>query len=116
MRKLNVLQFICPAGFYGAEMWVLALAKSLDPERVMSIVDLLRDSFEVVIPSSRVTAVRADPDDNRILEAAMAARADCVVSGDKHLLEMGEWKGIQVVSPAQFIETVAAQQTTGGDG
>lgn len=30
MRKLKVLQFICPAGFYGAEMWVIALAKELD--------------------------------------------------------------------------------------
>ena len=88
----------------------------LDPKRVMSIVDLFRDSFEVVIPSSRITAVRADPDDNRILEAAMTARADFVVSGDKHLLALAEWKGIQVVSPAQFMETVAAQQSTEGDG
>lgn len=31
MRRLKVLQFICPAGFYGAEMWILALAKHLDP-------------------------------------------------------------------------------------
>jgi glycosyltransferase involved in cell wall biosynthesis len=34
MKKINVLQFICPAGFYGAEMWVLALAKSIDPQRI----------------------------------------------------------------------------------
>lgn len=32
-RKINVLQFICSAGFYGAERWVLALAKNLDQER-----------------------------------------------------------------------------------
>jgi glycosyltransferase involved in cell wall biosynthesis len=30
--KRNVLQFICPTGFYGAERWVLALAKHLEPE------------------------------------------------------------------------------------
>jgi glycosyltransferase involved in cell wall biosynthesis len=34
MRKLNVLQFICSSGFYGAERWVLALAKYLNPEDV----------------------------------------------------------------------------------
>lgn len=34
MKKLNVLQFICPAGFYGAEMWILALAKNLAPDRI----------------------------------------------------------------------------------
>ncbi len=31
-KKLNILQFICPTGFYGAERWVLALANHLDPE------------------------------------------------------------------------------------
>lgn len=31
---MNVLQFICPAGFYGAEMWILALAKHLNPDEV----------------------------------------------------------------------------------
>jgi len=34
MKKLNVLQFICPSGFYGAEMWILALAKNLNRQRV----------------------------------------------------------------------------------
>ena len=31
---INVLQFICPAGMFGAEMWILALAKYLDPREV----------------------------------------------------------------------------------
>ncbi len=34
MKKLNVLQFICSSGFYGAERWVLALAKHLNPQEV----------------------------------------------------------------------------------
>lgn len=34
MKPLNVLQFICPAGLYGAEMWILALARYLDREEV----------------------------------------------------------------------------------
>jgi glycosyltransferase involved in cell wall biosynthesis len=34
MKKLNILQFICPSGFYGAEIWILALAKNLDPNRI----------------------------------------------------------------------------------
>jgi len=32
-KKLNVLQFICPTGFYGAERWIIALANSMDTER-----------------------------------------------------------------------------------
>jgi len=34
MKKINVLQFICPTGFYGAERWVLALANNSDQEKV----------------------------------------------------------------------------------
>lgn len=36
MKKIHVLQFICPVGFYGAERWVLALANNLDPDSVVS--------------------------------------------------------------------------------
>lgn len=32
-KKINILQFICPIGFYGAERWVLAIANNLDPEQ-----------------------------------------------------------------------------------
>jgi glycosyltransferase involved in cell wall biosynthesis len=34
MKKINVLQFICPAGLFGAEMWILALAGHLNPKDV----------------------------------------------------------------------------------
>ena len=34
MNKLNILQFICPTGFYGAERWVLALANNIDKNKV----------------------------------------------------------------------------------
>ena len=36
MRTINVLQFITPTGFYGAERWILALDNNLDPEKVKS--------------------------------------------------------------------------------
>ncbi len=42
--------------------------------------------------------VTADPDDNIVLETAYAGRADYIVSGDKHLLKLGEFKGIRIVT------------------
>lgn len=47
-------------------------------------------------------AVSDDPDDDRVLEAAVAAAADYIVSGDRDLLRLGDFRGIQVVTPAQF--------------
>ncbi len=43
-RKLNVLQFICSSGFYGAEMWILALAKNLDKKQVNCSLAITRES------------------------------------------------------------------------
>ena len=72
---------------------------------------LLRESLpvlwsmgELVVPRMSVDAVPADPDDNRILECAVEAHAEVVVSGDHHLLALQKYKSIPIVSPRQFIE------------
>ncbi len=46
MRQIRVLQFITPAGFYGAERWVLALANNLSHERVVCDLAVPRESAE----------------------------------------------------------------------
>jgi putative PIN family toxin of toxin-antitoxin system len=53
---------------------------------------------ERVIPQRRVNAVRDDPDDNRILECALAAEADVIVSGDGHLLRLTTFEGIAILA------------------
>lgn len=45
----------------------------------------------------------ADPDDNKFLECAIAGGADYIVSGDAHLVEMEEYRGIQILTPAEFL-------------
>jgi glycosyltransferase involved in cell wall biosynthesis len=44
MRRLNILQFITPAGFYGAERWVLALANNVDRQKVTCDLAVTRES------------------------------------------------------------------------
>ncbi len=57
----------------------------------------------VVEPSELVQVVKADPADDRVLEAARAFEADVIVSGDRHLLDLGAWGEIDIISPAEFI-------------
>ena len=57
---------------------------------------------ELVVPQITVHAVRDDPDDDRILECALASDADFVVSGDRHLLALRRYKSISIVSPREF--------------
>ena len=59
---------------------------------------------EVVVPHSPVHVIREDPADDRILECAAAAKADMIVSGDSHLLELREWRSIRIVSPTDFMK------------
>lgn len=60
----------------------------------------------VVDPVERINAVVADEADNRILECAVAADAEFIVSGDRHLLGLHEFRGIRIVTPAKFLEAI----------
>lgn len=51
-----------------------------------------------------VAPVSADPDDDKFLAAAAAAQASVIVSGDRDLLEVSGWRGIEVLSPRQFLD------------
>lgn len=50
---------------------------------------------DIAEPTEPIHAVEADPADNRVLEAALAGAADLIVSGDHHLLDLREWRGIR---------------------
>jgi predicted nucleic acid-binding protein len=48
--------------------------------------------------------VKDDPSDNRIVECAVAAGSDVIVSGDKHLLALGSFRGIEVMTVSDFLQ------------
>lgn len=60
-------------------------------------------NVRLVCPRERFIAVQADPSDDMFLECAVAAQADVIVSGDGHLLELGSFRGIPIVGPAEFL-------------
>jgi len=57
----------------------------------------------VVDPTQEVAVIADDPEDNRVLEAALESRAEVTVSGDRHLLRLKSWQGVRIVSPADFL-------------
>lgn len=56
----------------------------------------------VVKPELRL-AVLADEPDNRILECALEAKAGVIVTGDRHLLDLGEYEGVAIITLAAFL-------------
>jgi putative PIN family toxin of toxin-antitoxin system len=68
-------------------------------------VTVIRRMAALVEPTERIALVTAKDDDNRILESAMAAHADYLVTGDKeHLLPLQCIGTTQIVTPAAFLE------------
>ncbi|MBS3061723.1 MAG: putative toxin-antitoxin system toxin component, PIN family [Candidatus Diapherotrites archaeon] len=61
---------------------------------------------EVVNPGRRLEIVKDDPADNKIIEAALEAHADFIVTGDKHLLKIGEYNRIRIVTPKNFLDEI----------
>jgi putative PIN family toxin of toxin-antitoxin system len=73
-------------------------------------VDALTESAELVFPTERATGATPDPGDEMVLECALAAEADYIVSGDKkHLLPLREFHDIRIVSPSDFLRWLAAE-------
>jgi putative PIN family toxin of toxin-antitoxin system len=73
------------------------------PERAEEAIGQLLRLAEIADPQETIAEIEADPTDNRVLEAAAEARADAIVSGDRHLLALDSWRGITIRSPAAFL-------------
>lgn len=76
----------------------------------LNIVGELRRMARIVAPDNVPRVIENDPDDDHVLACAVAAQADLIVSGDKHLLSLGgQYKGIRIVSPTEALEFIKAE-------
>lgn len=78
------------------------------PEQVSEFVELLLESAEITSPRRPVNAV-ADEADNRVLECALAGHATAVITGDKHLLDLGHFSQIPIMRAADWIKDASRQ-------
>jgi putative PIN family toxin of toxin-antitoxin system len=74
----------------------------------LTVVDLLLLRGELVEPIER-TAVCRDPKDDIFLSVALAGRADALVTGDSDLLSLGPFRGIPILTPAEFATLLSAK-------
>ena len=74
-----------------------------DADRVTAAIRHVAAVATVLKPTARLAILRDEPD-NRILECALAAGADVIVTGDRHLLDLGKYEGIAIEPLAVFLE------------
>jgi putative PIN family toxin of toxin-antitoxin system len=72
------------------------------PSKVADLLSYLRDQLELIEPAKLTLPTCRDPDDDMILATGVAARADCIVTGDNELLDLKQYQGIPIIKPAEF--------------
>jgi putative PIN family toxin of toxin-antitoxin system len=85
------------------------IAKVLEKNSLSSkdVIRALSSEVEMVESEVKLRVVEDDEEDNKILECALASRADVIVSGDKHLLGLGKFKKTKIVSPREFFDSLS---------
>jgi len=95
---------------------VLRVKLGVKPGPVADFIRLLEQEAEVA-PTARLPGIELNgQDDLPILGAAVAARAEVFVTGDRELAELGTVEGMRVVSPRQFWEGLKSRRPRGGRG
>jgi len=78
---------------------VLRRPKFKTPEdEIQKIIIALLRSSEVIKVKSKFTEVKEDPKDDMIINTAYDGHADVIVTGDKHLLEFENFRGIKIIT------------------
>jgi putative PIN family toxin of toxin-antitoxin system len=78
------------------------------PEMIQFILMELTGIADFVNPSETINVVLEDPEDNRILECAVEAKANYIITGDFHLLKLRWYRNIEIVNSVAFLEKLSS--------
>jgi len=84
---------------------VLAEGFAVPQDRVELVLRDVLSYAEVAVPLEEVDIPVRDRDDAKVLAAARAGRAACIVTGDRDLLEIGEVHGIAILTVREFLSS-----------
>jgi uncharacterized protein len=83
---------------------VLARKFDFTPDEVAVARKWITSMARTVNPAVQLDVIKEDPPDNRVLECAVTAGSDFIVTGDKELLTLGQHDAMRIVSVADFLE------------
>ena len=80
---------------------------SIDTSGIMSV---FATGCRIVEPENIGKQICADPEDDKFLAAAISGEAEIIISGDKHLLDVNGYSGLEILRPAEFIDRFLSEQ------
>lgn len=83
---------------------ILARKFARDAEQLAHVAVFISELGRTAKPRGKIRILKDDPD-NRILECAIAGRADAIVTGDKRLLDLKEYRGVRLLTLREYLGT-----------
>jgi putative PIN family toxin of toxin-antitoxin system len=74
--------------------------------RERDVLRVIASNSKMVETNMKLHVINEDSEDNKVLECALAAGADIIVSGDKHLLSLGKFRKTRILTPREFFDTL----------
>ena len=68
--------------------------------------NLILKNSVLIAPSTKIDIIKEDPDDNKFLETAVDGKADFIISQDKHLLNLKEYRGVKILRPEEAVKLI----------
>ncbi len=100
--------FVSPFILYEVD-YVLA-RMGWEQAKVKEAIEAIKEVSEVIEPKVTIDVIKSDPPDNHILECAVAAKAEILVTGDRqHIRPLGNFQGIKILTPNEFLDQFSPQ-------
>lgn len=104
MEQRKILNYIT-SDIYAELQRVVAYPKlKFSPTLQIKILEFVFSWSRFVQPTQTVSVVADDPDDDKFLSCAISSNVAAIISGDPHLLSLGSYRSISIMTPAQFLE------------
>jgi putative PIN family toxin of toxin-antitoxin system len=107
LARSQVVQHVCCSEMIAELSRKLRETFGFSENRIQAVLYDLRRVSEAVEIIGELHVVTDDPDDDKFIECAVVAGASVIVSGDHHLLDLGEYERVRVLSAAEFIARFA---------
>jgi putative PIN family toxin of toxin-antitoxin system len=78
-----------------------------EEEEIEELLSLFAKGVNIIFTTKtpKIRVVKDDPDDDKFIECAVALKAETIITGDKAIRIMGEYMGIKILSPQEFLKT-----------
>jgi putative PIN family toxin of toxin-antitoxin system len=73
-------------------------------EEIDDFTEVLINAGKIIFPDENISKIEEDPQDNRVLECALAGNVKYIITGDSHLLKLNEFNGKEIMNASKFLK------------